>query len=100
MFLMFIFLRLFYIYLFLNIVGEQAVNRHGEGPLSDIVVGQTLEAGNNRWQQRYGPIIHDVTSVMNNQEDNIFSHSLTCFQRLNEKCKNRKIRSQFALIAL
>ena len=52
MFLMFIFLRLFYIYLFLNIVGEQAVNRHGEGPLSDIVVGQTLEAGNNRWQQR------------------------------------------------
>ena len=77
MFLMFIFLRLFYISLFLNIVGEQAVNRHGEGPLSDIVVGQTLEAGNNRWQQRYGPIIHDVTSVKYNKENEIFSYLLT-----------------------
>ena len=74
MFLMFIFLRLFYISLFLNIVGEQAVNRHGEGPLSDIVVGQTLEAGNNRWQQSVGPITHDVTSVKYNKENEIVSH--------------------------
>ena len=28
----------------------------------------------NRWQQRNGPIIHDVTSVKYNKENNIFSY--------------------------
>jgi len=39
----------------------------------------------SRWQQRNGPIIHDVTSVKYNKENNIFSHKLTCFPRLNKK---------------
>ena len=28
----------------------------------------------NRWQQRNGPILHDVTSVKYNKENEIFSH--------------------------
>ena len=30
----------------------QAVNTHGEGPLSDIMVGQTKEAGERRGEER------------------------------------------------
>ena len=36
-----------------------------------------------RWQQRNGPIIHDVTSVKFNKENEIISNLLTCFPRLN-----------------
>ena len=39
----------------------------------------------NRWQQRNRPIIDDVTSIKYNKEDDIFSHKLTCFPRLNKK---------------
>ena len=39
----------------------------------------------NRWQQRNGPIIHDVTSAKYNKKNEIYSHQLTCFPRLNKK---------------
>ena len=38
----------------------------------------------NRWQQRNEPIIHNVTSVKYNKENEIVSHLLTCFPRLNK----------------
>ena len=37
----------------------------------------------NRWQQRNRSIIHNVTSVKYNKENEIFSYLLTCFPRLN-----------------
>ena len=36
-------------------------------------------------QQRNGPVIHDVISAKYNEENEIFSHKLTCFSRLNRK---------------
>ena len=42
-----------------------------------------------RWKHRNGPIIRDVTSVKYNKDHDIFSHYLTCFPRLNKKCKNK-----------
>ena len=36
----------------------------------------------NRWQQRNGPIIHNVISVKYNKENEIFSHQLMRFSRL------------------
>ena len=46
----------------------------------------------NRWQQRNGPNIHDVTSVKYNKENKIFSYQLTCFPRLNKKVQNQKVQ--------
>ena len=37
------------------------------------------------WQHRNEQIIHDVTSVKYNKENEIVSHQLTCFPRLNKK---------------
>ena len=42
-----------------------------------------------KWQQRNGPIIHDVTSVKYNKENGIFSHYLICFPGLKKSVKNR-----------
>ena len=38
----------------------------------------------NRWQQRNIQIIHDVTSIKVNKENEIFSYLLTCFPILNK----------------
>ena len=55
----------------------------------------------NRWQQRNGPIIHDVTSVKYNNENKIFSHQLTCFPGLNKKSvKTENIEHKIVLILL
>ena len=37
----------------------QAVNAHGEGPLSDIVVGQTTESGEERNNEQIGKMKND-----------------------------------------
>ena len=37
------------------------------------------------WQRRNGPIIHNVTSVKYNKENEIFSHQLAFFPSLNTK---------------
>ena len=47
----------------------------------------------NRWQQRNGSIVHDVTSVKYNKENEIFSNKLTCFPRLNKKVLKQKINN-------
>ena len=44
----------------------------------------------NWLQQRNGPIIHDVTSVKYNKEDNIFH---PCFPRLDKKVQKQKIKN-------
>ena len=49
----------------------------------------------NRWQQRNGPIIHNVTNVKYNKENEVFSHELT-FPKLN---KNVQKQEKNALIS-
>ena len=54
------------------------------------------------WKQRNELLIHDVTCVKYNKEDNIFSHYLTFFQRLSKKMKkkNENKEPKVALISL
>ena len=50
----------------------------------------------NPREQRNGPIIHDVTSNKYNKynkENEIFSHQLTCFPRLNKSVLKQKIKN-------
>ena len=47
---------------------------------------------------RKGLIIHDVSSVKYNKENEIFSHSLTCFQDSIKKWKNRNLRTKQILM--
>ena len=57
----------------------------------------TIRKHLKRWQQRNGTIIHNVTSVKYNKENEIFTYFLTCFPRLNKKSVKTETKEHIKL---